>query len=74
MFDDDEPVFKRSKWGTNDYVYNWRNPVGLALIIFSVLLVVVALILMKKQMGPFAPPEPTTSQSPVSEGPEAQRV
>ncbi|MFC5173195.1 hypothetical protein [Streptomyces mutomycini] len=34
---DDEPVFIRSKWGTSRYVYNPDNPVGLALIIGSLL-------------------------------------
>ncbi|PZG07101.1 hypothetical protein [Nonomuraea aridisoli] len=35
---DHEPVFVRSKWGTNRYVYNPRNPVGAALIVGSLLL------------------------------------
>ncbi|WP_327429704.1 hypothetical protein [Streptomyces sp. NBC_01236] len=35
---DDEPVFVRSKWGTNRYVYNPNNPLGLVLIIGSLLL------------------------------------
>ncbi|MEU7278490.1 hypothetical protein AB0A69_06830 [Streptomyces sp. NPDC045431] len=34
---DHEPVFVRSKWGTNRYVYNPRNPVGVALIVLSLL-------------------------------------
>ncbi|MEU1485594.1 hypothetical protein [Streptomyces sp. NPDC005752] len=34
---DDEPVFRRSEWGTTRYVYNPRNPIGLTLIIGSVL-------------------------------------
>ncbi|WP_406330999.1 hypothetical protein [Streptomyces sp. NBC_00203] len=34
---DDEPVFVRSKWGTNRYVYNPNNPLGLVLIIGSLL-------------------------------------
>ncbi|MFI6491365.1 hypothetical protein [Streptomyces sp. NPDC050564] len=34
---DHEPVFVRSKWGTNRYVYNPNNPVGLALIFGSLL-------------------------------------
>ncbi|MFF3290664.1 hypothetical protein [Streptomyces sp. NPDC003023] len=34
---DAEPVFVRSKWGTNRYVYNANNPVGMALIIGSLL-------------------------------------
>ncbi|MFF2406768.1 hypothetical protein [Streptomyces sp. NPDC058092] len=56
---DDEPVFIRSKWGTSRYVYNPRNPVGLALILSSLLFAVVMLILMEQRVGPFAPPEPT---------------
>ncbi|MGN9793037.1 hypothetical protein ACTMTU_18320 [Streptomyces sp. OZ13] len=34
---DAEPVFVRSKWGTSRYVYNANNPVGMALIIASLL-------------------------------------
>lgn len=34
---DDNRVFIRSRWGTNRYVYNVRNPVGLALTIGSLL-------------------------------------
>lgn len=37
--DDHEPVFLRSEWGTNRYVYNHRNPVGRALIVLSLLFV-----------------------------------
>ncbi|MFG3497230.1 hypothetical protein [Streptomyces sp. NPDC047928] len=33
----DEPVFVRSNWGTNRYVYNTRNPVGLALTVGALL-------------------------------------
>ncbi|MFF0433613.1 hypothetical protein ACFYU9_15450 [Streptomyces sp. NPDC004327] len=40
---DYEPVFKKSKWGTNRYTYNPDNPIGLALIIGSVVLAVVVL-------------------------------
>lgn len=32
-----EPVFIRSRWGTNRYVYNPANPAGLFLIAFSLL-------------------------------------
>ncbi|MEV6199047.1 hypothetical protein AB0M64_03630 [Streptomyces sp. NPDC051771] len=31
----EEPVFVRSGWGTGRYVYNHRNPVGLALIVLA---------------------------------------
>ncbi|AXG76642.1 hypothetical protein [Streptomyces paludis] len=37
--DDDEPIFVRSKWGTNRYVYSTRNPVGRWLIFGTVVLV-----------------------------------
>ncbi|MFP3991558.1 hypothetical protein U9R90_29645 [Streptomyces sp. E11-3] len=38
--DDSDRVFIRSKWGTSRYVYNPRNPVGLTLIISSLLFAV----------------------------------
>ncbi|WKN18513.1 hypothetical protein NEH83_32580 [Streptomyces sp. JUS-F4] len=34
---DDEPIFVRSNWGTSRYVYNPRNPIGMGLIIGSLL-------------------------------------
>ncbi|MFG3407381.1 hypothetical protein [Streptomyces sp. NPDC048142] len=34
---DDEPIFVRSKWGTSRYVYNPNNPIGMGLIIGSLL-------------------------------------
>ncbi|MEU4230848.1 hypothetical protein AB0F17_41715 [Nonomuraea sp. NPDC026600] len=37
---DVEPVFVRSKWGTARYVYNPRHPMGVALIVGSLLLAV----------------------------------
>lgn len=55
-FDEQEPVFKRSKWGTSRYVYNSRNPLGFALIVLTVVLVAVMLLLMHKRAGPLAPP------------------
>ncbi|MFF5701037.1 hypothetical protein ACFY7H_00745 [Streptomyces sp. NPDC012794] len=39
----EEPVFTRSEWGTNRYVYNHRNPVGLALIIIAPIVAVGAM-------------------------------
>ncbi|HEX5565367.1 MAG TPA: hypothetical protein VFY14_00220 [Streptomyces sp.] len=36
--DDHGPVFIRSKWGTNHYVYNHRNPVGRVLIVLALVL------------------------------------
>ncbi|MGT2531961.1 hypothetical protein ACU4GG_36585 [Streptomyces nojiriensis] len=63
---DDEPVFKRSKWGTNRYYYNPRNPVGLALIVLSVLLAGTMMILMANRAGPFAPEPERPLPSPPS--------
>ncbi|MFE6104035.1 hypothetical protein ACFVQ4_29315 [Streptomyces laurentii] len=34
----EEPVFVRSTWGTNRYVYNVNNPVGRALIVLALLI------------------------------------
>ncbi|WP_225833233.1 hypothetical protein [Streptomyces sp. NK08204] len=70
-FDDNEPVFKRSKWGTNRYEYNPRNPVGFALIVVAIGFAVVMLLLMHNQAGPFAPPNPTTA--PWSPTPDMSR-
>lgn len=64
MDHDDEPVFKKSRWGTNHYIYNPRNPVGLALIVISLLFLVVMMVLMGKNAGPFAPPADPTPWSP----------
>ncbi|MEU2130054.1 hypothetical protein [Streptomyces sp. NPDC018352] len=62
-FEDDEPVFKKSRLGTNRYEYNPRNPIGLALIVISVLLVGGMLLLMQLRAGPFAHP---SAPAPVS--------
>ncbi|MEU4949041.1 hypothetical protein [Streptomyces lavendulae] len=64
MNDDDEPVFKRSKWGTNRYYYNPRNPLGLTLIVISLLFAGTALILMANRAGPFRPPPDPAPWSP----------
>ncbi len=65
MADDYEPVFKRSKW-RNRYYYNPRNPIGLALIIISLVFTATLLILMANRAGPFKPPEqPSWSPPPV---------
>ncbi|MFI7246553.1 hypothetical protein [Streptomyces qinglanensis] len=62
--DDDEPVFKKSNWGTSRYVYNPDNPVGLALTILSVVLALVTIFMMNERKGPFAvPEEPSWSPS-----------
>ncbi|MFD3701006.1 hypothetical protein ACFWUZ_33570 [Streptomyces sp. NPDC058646] len=59
---DREPVFKRSKWGTQRYYYNPRHPIGLTLIIITPLLAGTMLVLMANRAGPFAPePAPTLS-------------
>ncbi|MFJ7209193.1 hypothetical protein ACIQWR_37385 [Streptomyces sp. NPDC098789] len=64
MHPDDEPVLKRSKWGTNHYYVNPHNPIGLALIVIGLLFTATMLILMANHAGPWAPhpaPAPTTS-------------
>ncbi|MFD3555620.1 hypothetical protein ACFWWA_26520 [Streptomyces goshikiensis] len=61
---DDEPVFKRSKWGTNRYHYNPGNPVGLALIIITLLFVGTMMILMAHRAGPFKPAPSPAPWSP----------
>ncbi|MEU4931077.1 hypothetical protein AB0G54_32010 [Streptomyces yokosukanensis] len=63
-FDDNEPVFKRSKWGMNRYEYNPRNPVGFALIVVAIGFAVVMLFLMHNHAGPFAPPDTSWSPAP----------
>ncbi|MFE0653134.1 hypothetical protein ACFVZH_31660 [Streptomyces sp. NPDC059534] len=64
----DEPVFRKSRWGTNRYVYNARNPLGLALIVVTVVGVFVMLMLMENRAGPFAPdPAPTWSPPPSTD-------
>ncbi|WP_327279856.1 MULTISPECIES: hypothetical protein [unclassified Streptomyces] len=62
MHHDDEPVFRRSKWGTNSYYYNPRNPVGLALIVITLLFVGTMMVLMANRAGPF---EPSPAPAPV---------
>lgn len=64
MQHDDEPVFIRSRWGTSRYVYNHRNPVGLALIVLTVLFVGTMMILMTNRAGPFAPSPAPTPRTP----------
>ncbi|MEU2828043.1 hypothetical protein ABZ667_05130 [Streptomyces lavendulae] len=68
MIQDDEPVFKRSKWGTNRYYYNPHNPVGLALIIISLVFAATMLILMANRAGPFKPPAEHPPWSPPPTG------
>ncbi|MGC5345807.1 hypothetical protein ACPXCE_26680 [Streptomyces sp. DT24] len=43
---DHEPVLKRSKWGTNRYVYNHRNPVGMALIVITPVIAIGVLLIL----------------------------
>ncbi|MFD9047908.1 hypothetical protein [Streptomyces zaomyceticus] len=70
MHHNDEPVFKRSKWGTNRYYYNPRNPVGLALIVITLIFVGTMMILMANRAGPFsAPPAPEPWNPPAYEQP-----
>ncbi|MFF8591342.1 hypothetical protein ACF061_07805 [Streptomyces sp. NPDC015220] len=47
--DDSDRVFIRSKWGTNRYVYNPDNPVGVALIVGSLLLAFGGMYWMHRQ-------------------------
>ncbi|MFE0705220.1 hypothetical protein [Streptomyces sp. NPDC058872] len=42
----DEPVFVRSRWGTNRHVFNHRNPVGRALIVIVPVAALAALYLL----------------------------
>jgi len=68
-FDEDEPVFRRSKWGTSNYEYNPRNPVGCALTVISVLVAGVVMLLMYHHAGPFAhPSDPTPTWSEPEDG------
>ncbi|MEU0933696.1 hypothetical protein [Embleya sp. NPDC005971] len=61
---DHEPVFKRNRWGPSPYVFNVRNPIGLALTVVTVVFVVVMLVLMNRRIGPFAPPASPDRTSP----------
>ncbi|MET9774687.1 hypothetical protein ABZ023_10550 [Streptomyces sp. NPDC006367] len=65
MYFDDEPMLRRSKWGTSRYTYNPRNPVGFALIVISLVLGGTMMLLMHFRAGPFASPEERTP-APVS--------
>ncbi|WEV26842.1 hypothetical protein OYE22_17790 [Streptomyces sp. 71268] len=69
--DDDayEPVFKKSPWGTNRYVYNANNPIGLALIIISCVVFVVFMYLIQARKGPFEPPKQTPWSPSINENP-----
>lgn len=69
--DDDEyePVFKKSTWGANRYVYNPNNPVGIVLIILSVVFALVMMFLMKEGKGPFEPPKETPWSPPINDSP-----
>lgn len=64
-FDDDEPVFKRSKWGTNRYEYNPANPVGAVLIGLTVILGAVFVYLVGNHIGPFALPSDSRDRTPA---------
>ncbi|MFF1510413.1 hypothetical protein [Streptomyces sp. NPDC058326] len=45
----EEPVLIRSTWGTSRYVYNHRNPVGLALIVLTPLIALGVLFGMRAE-------------------------
>ncbi|MEU6944912.1 MULTISPECIES: hypothetical protein [unclassified Streptomyces] len=78
MNHDDEPVFKKSSWGTNRYTYNPRNPIGLGLIIASSVFAILMLVMMENRAGPFAPSPtptwnpPTYTYEPPTYAPSAQ--
>uniref|UniRef100_A0AAU2V5I9 Uncharacterized protein n=1 Tax=Streptomyces sp. NBC_00003 TaxID=2903608 RepID=A0AAU2V5I9_9ACTN len=44
---DDEPVFRKSRFGTNRYEYNPASPVGRVLIAVTVIGAIVALVVMR---------------------------
>ncbi|MET9415959.1 hypothetical protein ABZY03_17620 [Streptomyces klenkii] len=48
--DDDQPVFIRQRYGSR-WVYNHRNPVGLALIMIVPIVAIAALLLMTRGAG-----------------------
>ncbi|WP_424889514.1 hypothetical protein [Streptomyces sp. XH2] len=48
--DEDQPVFIRQRYGTR-WVYNHRNPVGLALIMIVPIVAIGALLLMTRGAG-----------------------
>ncbi|MER7173529.1 hypothetical protein [Streptomyces mesophilus] len=47
--DDYEPVFIRSRWGTSNYVFNHRNPLGLALIVITPIVAAMALFVLSSR-------------------------
>jgi hypothetical protein len=49
---DADRIFVRSKWGTNRYVYNPDNPVGMALIVATLLFAAGALWVLHHSGGP----------------------
>ncbi|NUP31433.1 MAG: hypothetical protein HOU01_06910 [Streptomycetaceae bacterium] len=77
FFDDDEPVFKKQKWGNPRYAYNPRNPVGMFLIIVSLVVAVVVLVPLSNksptESKPYAP-YPSTDYSALFRSLEAQRT
>lgn len=76
-FDDDEPVFKKQWWGNPRYVYNPRNPVGMFLIVVSLIVAVVVLVSMGNkspaESKPYTP-YPSTDYSALFRSLEAQRT
>ncbi|MFF9839979.1 hypothetical protein [Streptomyces sp. NPDC013740] len=70
MDDDHEPVFRRSRYGWR-YEYNPRNPVGMFLIIASLVVVGVMMALMANRAGPFAPPAEPTWSPPAEDWPQS---
>ncbi|TXS56563.1 hypothetical protein [Streptomyces sp. t39] len=60
-----EPVLKRSRWGTNRYVYNADNPLGMVLIVLSVVVTVIVLVMLQTRSGPFAVEERPAPDRPA---------
>ncbi|MFE0763471.1 hypothetical protein [Streptomyces smyrnaeus] len=52
---DREPVFLRSRWETNRYVYNPHNPIGCALIVISLLFAIGAMYGLSRSHSPDVP-------------------
>ncbi|MGO4417862.1 hypothetical protein AB4Z54_03580 [Streptomyces sp. MCAF7] len=67
--DDYEPVFKKTHWGTSRYVYNPNNPVGMTLIILSIVFALVMMFLMEERKGPFEPPKETPWSPQIDDDP-----
>lgn len=77
FFDDDEPIFKKQRWGNPRYTYNPRNPVGMFLIVFSLVVGVVMLVSLSHKSPPKSKPYapyPSTDYSAMFQSIEARRT